>query len=159
MHADIDRIIRFFALCILLPGMPCCSDGLMLWRRYACTCLAQVHSAAPGAVSRKQLFQGKIRHGCCRREAAGVLHVQALACLMFTAGKVGHELAPEVAQAARRRVVQLQHSFSPQDVSATLQGFAALEIDAPEVFRALMDRVRAHLREFARCSCVHGVLL
>ena len=87
-----------------------------------------------------------------------MLHAQALACLMFTAGKVGHELAPEAAQAARRRVVHLQHSFSPQDVSATLQGFAAQEIDAPEVFRALMDRVRTHLGGFARGSCVHSVL-
>ena len=41
-----------------------------------------------------------------------MLHTQALACLMFTAGKVGHQLAPEAAEAARKRMVQLQHSFS-----------------------------------------------
>ena len=79
-----------------------------------------------------------------------MLHAQALACLMFTAGKVGHQLAPEAAEAARQRVVQLRDSFSPQDVSATLQGFAALEIDAPEVFSALMERVRTNLWGFAR---------
>lgn len=137
-----------FALCALLPGVPCCSDGVMLWRCYGCTSLARVHPAAPGAVSRKQSSQGNISHGCCKREAAGVLHAQALACLMFTAGKVGHQLAPEAAEAARTRVLQLQDSFSPLDVSATLQGFAALEIDAPEVFRALMDRVSVQLGGF-----------
>ena len=41
-----------------------------------------------------------------------MLHAQALACLMFTAGKVGHQLAPEAAEAARQRVVQLRDSFS-----------------------------------------------
>lgn len=60
---------------------------------------------------------------------------------MFSSGKIGHQLTPEAAEAARKRVVQLQDLFSPLDVSATLQGFAALEIDAPEVICALMDRV------------------
>ena len=61
---------------------------------------------------------------------------------MFTSGKIGHQLTPEAAEAARTRAVQLHDLYSPQDVSATLQGFAALEIDAPEVICVLMDRVR-----------------
>ena len=80
-------------------------------------------------------------HECCGLEAAGRVCAQALACLMFTSGKVGHQLAPEAVEAARKRAVQLQDAFSPFDVSATLQGFAALEIDAPEVICALMNRV------------------
>ncbi|KAK9821911.1 hypothetical protein WJX81_002310 [Elliptochloris bilobata] len=68
------------------------------------------------------------------------MNAEALACMVFTCGKIDYGLAPEAREAVRARALALQDTFTPLEVSTILQGFAAMQIEAPEVFSALLRR-------------------